>query len=665
MASRTALPRTLAATLVLYTFSSLDAADLAPPSAYQGKPVVAIRYEPAKQPVMDSDLARLLPIRVGEPLQLSAVREWIKNLYSSGNYSNVEIEAEPAAGGVTLIARTTAQWFVGPYEVTGRTNRPPNAGQLANATRLELGTPYEDGDLETAVKGIRSLFERNGLYRATVEPRIRRDPAHQQVELTFEVRAGRRGRLTLPVVTGDTRIPAATLAEAAGYKGWFRWKPATESNTRSGLQNIRKKYVKDDRLTAAVTLDHREFLAQQNRVRPTIRADGGPRVKIQAEGAKVSQGDLRKYVPVYEAETLNRDILVRGVRNLRDYFQDKGYFEVQIDFDTRQVNPDLAIVTYTITPGPRHKLVKVTIEGNRYFDTEEIRSRMYLQPAGFVHLRHGRYSEGFVSRDQQAIEALYSANGFRDVQVTVKTADDYRGVKGDVAATVHIVEGPQYLVSKLDLTGVPEADKAQILANVASIPGQPFSETNLGFDRDFILNRYQSQGYPDVTFDWRIKPGPGPHEMALEYIVTLGPRRFVRQVLITGMRHTSHRLIDPNIMLKPGDPLSWTAMGEMQRRLYNLGVFDKVDMAIQNPGRQHGKQVCAVSPRRGAPVLHGAGVRRRDRPHRRQPDQPRLSRPAPPGSRRAAVCSQPPESVGARTQRQLQGRYSTLDRRSR
>jgi outer membrane protein assembly factor BamA len=41
--------------------------------------------------------------------------------------------------------------------------------------------------------------------------------------------------------------------------------------------------------------------------------------------------------------------------------------------------------------------------------------------------------------------------------------------------------------------------------------------------------------------------------------------------------------VDPNILLKTGDPLAWTEMGRMQRRLYNLGVFDKVDMAIQNP----------------------------------------------------------------------------------
>jgi outer membrane protein insertion porin family len=582
MASRIALPCTLTATLALSAVSWLRAADLAPPKEYEGKPIAAIRYEPASQPVTAGDLARLLPFHTGEALHLSAVRQWIKSLYSTGNYTNVRIDVEPSAQGVTLVARTTARWFVGRYEVTGRTNRPPNEGQLANATGLELGAPYDSADFQEAVDGIRDLFERNGLYRATVEPQLRRDAAHQQVDLRFIVRAGKRGRLTLPVIVGNTRIPPAELAQAAGYKGWFSWKPATETNTQAGVRNIRSRYVKQDRLTAAVALEHREYLAAENRVRPTIRADGGPKVRIVAEGAKISRGDLKKYVPVYEAETLNRDILVRGVGNLRDYFQDKGYFDVQIDFDTRRMNPDLETVTYTIVPGVRHTLVKLSIKGNKYFDSDEIRNRMFLHAAGLLYLRHGRYSEGFARRDERAIEALYDSNGFRDAHANIKIIDDYKGKRGDVAAVVQIQEGPQYLVSKLEISGVPDADRAEILANMASVAGQPFSQTNVSIDRDYILLRYQSLGYPDSSFDFRATPGPDPHRMALRYIVTLGPRRFVRDVLVTGLGHTRRRLVDPNILLKPGDPLSWTEMGETQRRLYNLGIFDKVDMAIQN-----------------------------------------------------------------------------------
>ena len=37
------------------------------------------------------------------------------------------------------------------------------------------------------------------------------------------------------------------------------------------------------------------------------------------------------------------------------------------------------------------------------------------------------------------------------------------------------------------------------------------------------------------------------------------------------------------LKINPGNPLSHTAITDAQRRLYDLGVFAKVDTAIQNP----------------------------------------------------------------------------------
>src|SRR5262249_18886488 len=170
-----------------------------------------------------------------------------------------------------------------------------------------------------------------------------------------------------------------------------------------------------------------------------------------------------------------------------------------------------------------------------------------------------------------------------DVKVNVVTQDDYQGQKGNVAVTVNIDEGTQYLVGKLRVNGIMRADKDAILEHLASVEGQPYSETNAAIDRDAILAVYQSTGYPEAAFDWRTIPGPGAHEVTVEYNITEGQPRYVRDVLISGMRSTRHRLVDPNVLMKAGDPLSWTTMGTMQRRLYDLGVFEKVDMAIQNP----------------------------------------------------------------------------------
>ena len=483
---------------------------MAPPEAYEGKPISQIRYDPPSQPVTRADLARLVPFKPGAPLRLAEVREAIKRLYGTGQYSNIEIETEPAPNGVTLLIRTTEQWFVGPVEVHGKMRVPPNEGQLGNAARLELGAPFNEEDLQTAEKGIGDLLQRNGLYLAKVDPKVDRDPEHQQVSFTFQVDSGKRARLTTPTITGETKIPVADIAKATKYKGWFRWKQATDQETQSGIQNIRKRYDKQDRLTGTATLDHMDYDAATNRVRPTIQTDSGPKVKINTSGAKVSKSNHQKYVPVFDEETVNRDLLVSGVRNLRDYFQNQGYFDVQVDFQNKQTNPDQEDITYTIGLGERHKVVKVDVQGNHYFTTDQIRERMFLQAAGFVRLRHGRYTEGFARRDEESVKALYRDNGFRDVKVAAEAHDGYKGKKGEVAVTLTIDEGPQYLVSGLSVDGITLPDKSTILAMLSSSQGQPFSDTSVAMDRDYVLTLYQSKGYPDATFEWQGAPGTRP-----------------------------------------------------------------------------------------------------------------------------------------------------------
>jgi outer membrane protein assembly complex protein YaeT len=550
---------------------------------YDGRPITAIRYEPAQQPVLRADLSRLMPLQIGAPLHIAAVRDAIKKLYGTGAYSNIEVEAVPEGNGVAVVIRTQEQFFVGPVEVHGDTNMPPNRGQLQTSTRLDLGTPFEDGDLQTATENMKALFERNGLYMAKIDPKITRDAEHQQVALNFQVEAGKRARFTMPIVIGDTKIPAQQLAKFTHYKGLFRWRPATEENTQRGVRRIRDKYADKDRLTATVTLDRMEFLPAENKVRATISANGGPVIKILTEGAKVSRGDLEKYIPVFDEQTVYRDLLVRGVRNLRDYFQNKGYFDVEVDFTSTDTSKDQRDIVYTIALGERHKLVKVNVTGNKYFPEPEIRDRMFLREAGTIRLRHGRYSDGFARRDEDTIAALYRDNGFRDVQVNITSQDDYQGKAGEVAATMKVVEGPQYLISVFDLQGYDRPDRNTVISHLSSQPGQPFSDSNIALDRNYLIGLYQDAGYPDVTIDYRTSPGPGEHEIGIHFTIVPGKPRVVRDVLISGMQATSMRLVQPNISLEAGEPLSWRQMGRMQRRLYNLGVFDKVDMAIQNP----------------------------------------------------------------------------------
>ena len=554
---------------------------------YEGMNVEEIQFEPASQPLEASEIREILPLKTGQALRIVEVRAAIERLFATGRYADIQVDARPSQNGVAVVFVTRNSWFVGDVSAAGKISAPPSPEQLENAARLDLGAPFSDALVREAVTGERRLLESNGLYAAEIRPTLDflSDQGFQQVNVRFDVRSGPRASFGTPVLTGDFKMDPAKILTATKFRRWLfhSWKPVTETRVRQGLDGVSALYQNENRLEAKVSLDSIRYDAASNSAIPTIRIDAGPRIVLNPVGAKLSQKELKRYVPVFEEHAVDHDLLVEGARNLRDYLQSQGYFDAQVQFKEQRVADDKTSIDFLIVTGARHKLEYIGIGGNRYFDTPSIRERMFLEPATFLQFPHGRYSENLLSRDEDAIVGLYQANGFREAKVNHRLVDNYRGKPGEIAVFLDIVEGPQTLIASLQVDGVERLDKAEILSRLSSVAGQPFSEFNVAVDRDAILAEYFAKGFPNATFEWSAKPAAEPGRVDVLYTVREGQEQTVRQVVATGYKVTRPSLIDSNVTLKPGDPLSPTAVTDIQRRLYDLGVFSKVDAAIQDP----------------------------------------------------------------------------------
>lgn len=555
------------------------------PASLAGRRVVDVTYTPANI-LHPADLERVQVLKVGDTLRQEEIAEGIDRLFATGRFADIVVEADSAGNdGVHVRFVTTPAVFVGGVSVEGKIKQPPNRGELASASRLGLGDQFEPGNIDASIQRLKRLFTTNGLYEAEVSPEIDRPGDGQQVFITFRVKPGKRAKYDMPVIHGETRLSDGAIIRATGWRIPLIhfWRKVTDQRTRAGVQGILGKYQKQDRLTARVELEKLDYDPERRRVTPNLNIDAGPKVRVEAVETKVSNGVLRRYVPVFQERAVDNDLLVEGARNLRDYFQSKGYFDVDVDFRTRTEAADERVIEYVIARGNRYKLNEVLLTGYRYFSEEDLRERMFLQPAGFLTLRHGRYSEAFRKKDEENIENLYKANGFRDVKVTSTVDKSFKGEAGQVAVTVNIDEGPQWLVDSVRLEGVVQGDAEFFQNQFASQEGQPFAEVNMAADRSMVLTWYYSHGLPSATFRAAWKPSATPNHVDILYTITEGERQYVRDILVNGLKTTRRELVEKRITLNPGDPLSPVEQTNIQRSFNDMGVFARVDTAIENP----------------------------------------------------------------------------------
>jgi outer membrane protein assembly complex protein YaeT len=574
------------------------------PARWEGRPISRIEFDPPQQPLTPEELSRILPLKAGSPLRMEDVRAAIQKLYSTGRFADVSIDAiqtdaNQVGSGVVLRITTELQYFISGVNIAGERD-PPNRNQLITASKLDLGALFVESDLDQAITNMQEKLRLNGLYNATIQRRVdlRRDT--EEANVYFDLDSGYRAHFD-GIELGAGQLNSLTDKEikATGWHSGFGpirlpgWRDVTESRVQTGLERLRKDFQKGDRLEAKVTLDKLDYHPDTNTATPYLTIDTGPIVEVRTTGTKVSGGRLRELVPVYQERTVDRSLLVEGQRNLAEYFRSKGYFDAQVDFMQYDPEPNRTLIEYNIASGDRHKLKRIEITGNLYFDAATLRERMNLQTASLLRRRYGLYSERLLQQDEDNIADLYRANGFPDVMVMhPPVQDNYLGERGSLAVEIHVNEGPQWLVNQMTIEGVPPEDEAYLRSIVRSTEGQPYSAANIAADRDSILGYYYNNGYPDAQFESSQDPAPAPNRVNLHYKVTPGERQYVRGTLVRGLDTTKPSLVASRISVAPGDPISQSQIAQSQQKLYDLGIFSKVQTALQNPdGKEEQKYV--------------------------------------------------------------------------
>jgi outer membrane protein insertion porin family len=571
-----------------------------------------------------------LSLQIGKPLDRTQIAESLRTLYRTGDYADLRATATPVAGGVRIDFVVREQLFFNRVVIVGLVAPPSDASAVA-AMQLSLGQVYRRDALDEGLERLRDTLREEGLYAAELSAETEPHAATHQMDVIVHVKPGPRVRVSEIQLKNGTEYRDAEILSRLKMKSG---REVTSARIRRGTDRLRKFLVKKGHLNARAVVHRGQYDAGNNTIPLELDITEGPRVQISVVGAKFSNGELRKLVPVYQEGAIDADLLEEGKRNIRERLERQGYFDATVEYatSTREVQQSRGskgteeLITYTVERGDRHELAGIEITGNHYFSTELLRGRLQIFGKGFA--TRGRFSRRLVDSERESMRSLYLASGFQDSAVDAQILDNYQGKEGNLLIRFAIQEGKQTRVAALNLEGVHAFKEDELLGVVGETAGQPYSDFSVASDRDNILALYYNEGFPDARFTSTAERA-GPETKAaqpenensspsakeglkkndkenggeilqadpvkLVYRIDEGPQTRVRKILITGYAHTRAGVIRREIRVKPNAPLREGDVVESQRRLYNLGTFNRVTIEPQNPnGTDRDKDVVVL-----------------------------------------------------------------------
>ena len=184
------------------------------------------------------------------------------------------------------------------------------------------------------------------------------------------------------------------------------------------------------------------------------------------------------------------------------------------------------------------------------------------------------------------LREFYQDHGYIDVEI--KTPHRERTEKGPMIITIPIVEGPQYHVRKLTITGYQNTTEDRIRKLLKMKESSVYSPKQLRDDAKAVADAYGSGGYVDLVVLPEGEPA-GPAQIDVHYKIEEGVRSFVNRINIEGNTRTKDKVIRREVLVAPGDVFNTVRVDVTKKRLDNLGYFAKVETYPEEtdiPGRK-------------------------------------------------------------------------------
>jgi outer membrane protein insertion porin family len=414
------LPAVLAGAWLL-----VPAVSLAQPSPW-GLPVAEILVEGNRR-TSDDDLLRRIHgertysdntvLRVGETLTREKVRGVVRNLYQSGFFDDIRVDASPNADATGVIVTVTVLERPEVEEVVVEGEDEVEEDKIREKIGLDERSIFSVQAALADVEKVRALYAEEGFFLADVTWETAARP-NDRVVVTYRIREGEQVSVREIAFTGNESIPDEELLGIMATSPVTFWSPITDSGRyketdfERDLVLLKAYYLDQGFLDVEVGPPRVALSADRRDISITIPVVEGPRYTLRR--VAVAEYDdageetdflggraaVRELIRVEAGEQFSRSRVGEDLMALTRYYKEQGYANVNVNPDVQQV-PDTTVadLIYRIVRGTPVYIERIEIKGNEKTQDKVIRRELQIAEGDL-------YNETLIELSKRRIEQL-------------------------------------------------------------------------------------------------------------------------------------------------------------------------------------------------------------------------------------------------------------------
>ncbi len=275
--------------------------------------------------------------------------------------------------------------------------------------------------------------------------------------------------------------------------------------------------------------------------------------------------------------SLDYPLLHENDERITQRYKQEGYYLAEVSTAVNPSGEGAVSVEFRIKENEKVKLRKVTFSGNRAFTNKELTAdfetstyRWYSWATSWMD-KSGTYSEPIFLRDLRTVEAMYTNDGYLQVEVGEPQVE---ATKKGLFVTIAIREGPQFFVGKINVSGDETMDLDALRDKVQLAEGNVFNRSFLAADVEILERHYTDRGF----FLASVQPGTRMNlearQVDVQFEVEKGPLYFIRNINISGNTRTIDPVIRREMKVVEGQLYSAHGLRLSQERIRRLGFFE-------------------------------------------------------------------------------------------